>query len=141
MGLKKNPAAAAFIAGAYDHILIDEMQDTNPLQYLLLESFWNQCNLFCVGDDAQSIYGFRGADFQSIHHFTEVVPDAKVLKLTTNYRSTQEILGQRTRRMTRAYVESQIRLFQEKSPARAREKLEYVIVVGRRGTVHRHKLK
>ena len=68
------------------------MQDTNPLQYLLLESFWNQCNLFCVGDDAQSIYGFRGADFQSIHHFTEVVPDAKVLKLTTNYRSTQEIL-------------------------------------------------
>lgn len=92
VGLKKNPAAAAFIAGAYDHILIDEMQDTNPLQYLLLESFWNQCNLFCVGDDAQSIYGFRGADFQSIHHFTEVVPDAKVLKLTTNYRSTQEIL-------------------------------------------------
>lgn len=92
VGLKKNPQAADFIASGYDHILIDEMQDTNPLQYLLLESFWNKCNLFCVGDDAQSIYGFRGADFKSIHHFKLVVPDAEVKKLTINYRSTQEIL-------------------------------------------------
>jgi len=92
VGLKKNPQAADFIAGGYDHILIDEMQDTNPLQYLLLESFWTRCNLFCVGDDAQSIYGFRGADFKSIHYFPLVVPDAQVKKLTINYRSTQEIL-------------------------------------------------
>ncbi|MDE7413005.1 MAG: ATP-dependent helicase [Muribaculaceae bacterium] len=92
VGLKKNPEAAAFIAGGYDHILIDEMQDTNPLQYLLLESFWNRCNLFCVGDDAQSIYGFRGADFNSIHYFQLLVPNAQVKKLTINYRSTQEIL-------------------------------------------------
>lgn len=92
VGLKKNPAAAKFISEAYDHILIDEMQDTNPLQYLLLESFWDRCNLFCVGDDAQSIYGFRGADFKSIHHFCEVVPEAEVMKLTVNYRSTQGIL-------------------------------------------------
>lgn len=92
VGLKKNPSAAEFIASAYDHILIDEMQDTNPLQYLLLESFWNRCNLFCVGDDAQSIYGFRGADFQSIHNFQLLVPDSRVKKLTINYRSTQEIL-------------------------------------------------
>ena len=92
LGLKKNPAAADFIAGSYDHILIDEMQDTNPLQYLLLESFWSRCNIFCVGDDAQSIYGFRGADFNSIHYFQLVVPDSNVKKLTINYRSTQEIL-------------------------------------------------
>lgn len=92
VGLKKNPAAAEFIASAYDHILIDEMQDTNPLQYLLLESFWTRCNIFCVGDDAQSIYGFRGADFKSIHYFPLIVPDASVKKLTINYRSTQEIL-------------------------------------------------
>lgn len=63
------------------------------------------------------------------------------MESATKQNATVVILGQRTRRMTRAYVESQIRLFQEKSPARAREKLEYVIVVGRRGTVHRHKLK
>lgn len=92
VGLSKNREAAKFIASAYDHILIDEMQDTNPLQYLLLSSFWDSCNLFCVGDDAQSIYGFRGADFKSIHSFTGLVPDSKVKKLTLNYRSTQEIL-------------------------------------------------
>lgn len=92
IGLKKNPKAADFIAGSFDHILIDEMQDTNPLQYQLLESFWTRCNIFCVGDDAQSIYGFRGADFKSIHYFPLVVPDSNVKKLTINYRSTQEIL-------------------------------------------------
>ena len=48
--------------------------------------------MFCVGDDAQSIYGFRGADFQSIHKFNEKVPGSSVLKLSLNYRSTQEIL-------------------------------------------------
>ncbi|MDE6716832.1 MAG: ATP-dependent helicase, partial [Muribaculaceae bacterium] len=92
VGLKKNPDAAEFITGGYDHILIDEMQDTNPLQYLLLESFWTRCNLFCVGDDAQSIYGFRGADFNSIHYFQLLVPDSQVKRLTINYRTTQEIL-------------------------------------------------
>lgn len=92
LALHRHPEAAEYIAGGYDHILVDEMQDTNPLQYLLLSSFWRHCNVFCVGDDAQSIYGFRGADFNSIHYFKEVVPDAEVMKLTVNYRSTQEIL-------------------------------------------------
>lgn len=91
-GLKHNQDAADFISGKYDHILVDEFQDTNPLQYELLSSFFERCHLFCVGDDAQSIYGFRGADFQSIHRFTEMVPDAQKCKLTINYRSTQEIL-------------------------------------------------
>jgi DNA helicase-2/ATP-dependent DNA helicase PcrA len=49
--------------------------------------------LFCVGDDAQSIYGFRGADFESIHSFKDRYPDAKVMKLRENYRSTQELLN------------------------------------------------
>lgn len=93
VGLSKNPTAAKFVASNYDHILVDEMQDTNPLQYLLLSSFWDTCNLFCVGDDAQSIYGFRGADFRTIHDFANVVPDAEVMKLTINYRSTQQILN------------------------------------------------
>ncbi len=90
--LQRNPELRHHISSLYDHILIDEMQDTNPLQYELLASFYENCNLFCVGDDAQSIYGFRGADFKSIHHFTEVVPEAQVCRLTINYRSTQEIL-------------------------------------------------
>lgn len=91
--LSRHAGLRAAISGMYDHILIDEMQDTNPLQYELLKSFQDNCHLFCVGDDAQSIYGFRGADFSSIHRFTDVVPDSEVCRLTINYRSTQEILN------------------------------------------------
>ncbi|MDE6018342.1 MAG: ATP-dependent helicase [Muribaculaceae bacterium] len=90
--LKRNVDLRKHIAGLYDHILIDEMQDTNPLQYELLSSFYEDCKLFCVGDDAQSIYSFRGADFKTIHQFPEIVKDSEVCKLTINYRSTQEIL-------------------------------------------------
>lgn len=92
-GLKKNKTAADYISSRYDHILIDEFQDTNPLQYELLSSFYDKCHLYCVGDDAQSIYGFRGADFKSMHNFTNVVKDAVTMKLTTNYRSTQPVLN------------------------------------------------
>ena len=90
--LKNNPDLRKAISSMYDHILIDEMQDTNPLQYELLSSFYEDCHLFCVGDDAQSIYAFRGADFKTVHRFSEIVPDAETKKLTINYRSTQEIL-------------------------------------------------
>lgn len=76
----------------YDHVLVDEMQDTNPLQWLILESFSEFCQLFCVGDDAQSIYAFRGADFKNVHSFEQRLPHAETLKLKQNYRSTQEIL-------------------------------------------------
>ena len=71
LALKKSEALRQKITSQYDHILIDEMQDTNPLQWMLLESFYDNCHLFCVGDDAQSIYAFRGADFKSIHSFKE----------------------------------------------------------------------
>lgn len=81
-----------WVCSQYDHILVDEMQDTNPLQWSLLSPLIGRCVLFCVGDDAQSIYAFRGADFRNIHSFTERVPTAVVHKLTENYRSTQEIL-------------------------------------------------
>lgn len=91
-GLKSNKNAANYISSQYDHILIDEMQDTNPLQYELISSFTENCHLFCVGDDAQSIYGFRGADFKTIHNFTNIIKDSSVIKLLLNYRSTQEIL-------------------------------------------------
>ena len=90
--LKKNEKLRELISTQYDHILIDEMQDTNPLQWMLIESFIDNCHLFCVGDDAQSIYSFRGADFASIHSFKNRVPDSEVYKLEENYRSTQEIL-------------------------------------------------
>jgi len=80
------------LQGLHDHILVDEMQDTNPLQMLILEGLRDPARLFCVGDDAQSIYAFRGADFRNVHRFTEIVPGAEVLRLEENYRSKQEIL-------------------------------------------------
>lgn len=76
----------------YDHLLVDEMQDTNPLQWDLLDALRDKVQLFCVGDDAQSIYGFRGADFRNVHSFTKRVPNSTTLRLEQNYRSTQEIL-------------------------------------------------
>lgn len=91
-GLQQNKEAGKFISSKYEHILVDEFQDTNPLQYQLLEAFYDNCHLFCVGDDAQSIYAFRGADFKAMHNFTDIVPDSAKLYLNTNYRSTQEIL-------------------------------------------------
>jgi DNA helicase-2/ATP-dependent DNA helicase PcrA len=83
---------AKAIAERWRHFLIDEMQDTNPLQYAIIDAIAPHANIFCVGDDAQSIYGFRGADFESIHAFKKRYKNAHVLKLRENYRSTQEIL-------------------------------------------------
>jgi DNA helicase-2/ATP-dependent DNA helicase PcrA len=80
------------LRGLYDHILVDEMQDTNPLQWLILDGLRDPAELFCVGDDAQSIYAFRGADFRNVHSFTDRLPGSDVLRLERNYRSTQEIL-------------------------------------------------
>ena len=68
------------------------MQDTNPIQWKILDLLRDPAKLFCVGDDAQTIYAFRGADFRNVHSFTKRVPDSMVLKLEENYRSTQEIL-------------------------------------------------
>lgn len=90
--LNKDKAALDYVSSHYDYILVDEMQDTNPLQWKLLEPLAKKCTLFCVGDDAQSIYGFRGADFQNVHDFQKRLPDSAILRLEDNYRSTQEIL-------------------------------------------------
>jgi DNA helicase-2/ATP-dependent DNA helicase PcrA len=87
-----SPKTCSWLANQYDHLLIDEMQDTNPLQWKLIDSLKSKVTLFCVGDDAQSIFGFRGSDFRNVHSFQKRVPDSVVLKLKKNYRSTQEIL-------------------------------------------------
>ena len=91
-GLAQSEGLSDYVAGLCQHMLVDEMQDTNPLQWAILEPLKDKTSLFCVGDDAQSIYGFRGADFENIHHFKDRVPDAEIFKLEKNYRSTQEIL-------------------------------------------------
>lgn len=90
--LAQSEGLVEYVASLCQYMLVDEMQDTNPLQWAILEPLKEKTSLFCVGDDAQSIYGFRGADFENIHHFKDRVPDAEIFKLEKNYRSTQEIL-------------------------------------------------
>lgn len=77
----------------YKYILVDEYQDTNALQFALISFLTEkQQNICVVGDDAQSIYGFRQADIRNILGFEEHFPSAKVILLEQNYRSTQTIL-------------------------------------------------
>lgn len=77
----------------FKYILVDEYQDTNHAQYLLITLLAKKYrNLFVIGDEAQSIYSWRGADFRNILNFEKDYPDAKVILLEQNYRSTQNIL-------------------------------------------------
>ncbi len=77
----------------FEHILIDEYQDTNIVQYNIVKSLVNEKKNICVvGDDWQSIYSWRGADFTNILNFEKDFPGAKVIKLEQNYRSTGNIL-------------------------------------------------
>jgi len=77
----------------FKYILVDEYQDTNYAQYLIIKKLAaNNENICVVGDDAQSIYGFRGANIQNILNFRNDYPDHKVFKLEQNYRSTKTIV-------------------------------------------------
>ena len=78
----------------FKYILIDEYQDTNPSQYELVKLLAGKYRNICVvGDDFQSIYSFRQADFRNILNFEKDWPDAKIIKLEENYRSTKNILA------------------------------------------------
>ncbi|NLD71343.1 MAG: UvrD-helicase domain-containing protein, partial [Chloroflexi bacterium] len=77
----------------FSHILVDEFQDTNTAQYELVRHLASaQRNVFVVGDEDQSIYSWRGADFRNVERFREAYPDARVFLLEQNYRSTGKIL-------------------------------------------------
>lgn len=92
--LSKNPDVLLKYQSRFEYILVDEYQDTNNSQYMLInllaQGFGNIC---VVGDDDQSIYKFRGANVGNILSFTDDYPDARVIRLEQNYRSTQNILN------------------------------------------------
>lgn len=85
---------AELYAEQFQHILVDEYQDTNRLQAEIIDLLaLRHRNVMVVGDDAQSIFAWRGAEFTNIYEFPKRYPEAQLFKLETNYRSTPEILG------------------------------------------------
>ncbi len=91
--LDENDALRRETSNRYKYIMVDEYQDTNELQSRLLEHLCSEHNNLCVvGDDDQSIYGWRGANIRNILEFSDNFQETKVVKLETNYRSTDPIL-------------------------------------------------
>ena len=90
---RDKPEVLARYQQQFGYVLVDEYQDTNYAQHCIVLQLSKQHQRVCVvGDDAQSIYSFRGADIDNILYFTKVYPDTKVFKLEQNYRSTQTIV-------------------------------------------------
>lgn len=93
MALLEVPQLAGEIGGRFDHVLVDEYQDTNAVQARILLGMRQTCrNLMVVGDDAQSIYAFRGATVRNMLDFPKQFPGARIVKLEQNYRSVLPIL-------------------------------------------------
>ncbi len=108
--LQENETARDEISSRFKHVMVDEYQDTNHLQadIVRLVGAYHE-NIMVVGDDSQSIYSFRGADFKNIMEFPRLFPDTKVIRLEENYRSTQPILT-----MTNAIIENAVEKYTKK---------------------------
>ncbi len=92
--LREIPDARESICARYSHIMVDEYQDTNLIQADIVGLLAHRHqNVMVVGDDSQSIYSFRGADFYNIMRFPKAFPETRIIKLEENYRSTQPILS------------------------------------------------
>ncbi len=91
--LRASPDLLTLERARFSHIMVDEYQDTNPVQARLTQLLAGENgNVMVVGDDAQSIYAFRGADVRNILNFPRLFPTAKLIKLEENYRSVQPVL-------------------------------------------------
>lgn len=114
--LENNEHIRKQLSQKYKYIMIDEYQDTNAIQadiVRLLASEHN--NVMAVGDDSQSIYSFRGADFKNIMNFPNLFENTKIIKLEQNYRSTQKILDLSNKILAEANEKYEKNLFSEKT--------------------------
>ncbi len=92
--LEKDESARQAMAASFSYIMVDEYQDTNLIQAEIVRLLaYGHENVMVVGDDSQSIYSFRGADFYNIMRFPKLFQDTRIVKLEENYRSTQPILS------------------------------------------------
>jgi DNA helicase II / ATP-dependent DNA helicase PcrA len=90
--LKKAPDVAAYFAQRFRHVLVDEYQDTNTIQSQIVDALAGHHQVMAVGDDAQCIYSWRGADFENLMTFEDRHPGTVIHRIETNYRSTPQIL-------------------------------------------------
>ncbi len=112
---EENPDVLKRYQEQFQYILVDEYQDTNHAQYQLVQLLADgRRNICVVGDDWQSIYSWRGANYENILNFESDYPDAKVIKLEQNYRSTQHILDAAHSVITKNTIRTDKKLFTEK---------------------------
>ena len=110
--LSEFPEVRREVADRFLHVLVDEYQDTNPIQADIVRLIAaERGNVMVVGDDSQSIYSFRGADFRNIMDFQTIFPGARLIRLEENYRSTQAILAVGNAIIERAQEKYEKRLF------------------------------
>jgi len=91
--LRRSPEVAEYFTHRFRHVLVDEYQDTNTLQAQIVDTIAAHHNVMAVGDDAQCIYSWRGANFENIMTFPDRHPGTVIHRIETNYRSTPEILN------------------------------------------------
>ncbi len=114
--LINNPEIRQAYQQRYSYVLVDEFQDVNSLQVKLLDLLLTPATqLFCVGDDWQSIYGFRGSEVDYIVNFEQHFPGARIIMLDVNYRSTQTIVGASNEviRRNKFQIDKQIRAYKQ----------------------------
>lgn len=112
--LKEHEEVRKKVALGHRHVMVDEYQDINPLQAKLTELFSSvHKNMMVVGDDAQCIYSFRGAEHQHIMDFPDHFPGCRIIKLEKNYRSTQSILNLANELLSDAQHHYEKRLFSD----------------------------
>lgn len=116
LGLRHNLPFRRSVQKLFEHVMVDEYQDTNRVQKEIADQLAEQHrNLMVVGDDAQSIYAFRGAELENILLFPETWPDCRIIRLEQNYRSTQPLLDFSNALLTQARLGYPKRLFSDRT--------------------------